>query len=57
VDTNGNCRVIEILSSPDPMLSDAAREAVEQWKYEPARDSTGQIVDAEMSITVRFRLE
>jgi protein TonB len=57
VDKNGGCSVIEILESPDPLLSEAAREAVEQWKYEPARDAAGRVADAEMSITVRFRLE
>lgn len=57
VDKNGNCRVIEVLESPDPMLSEAAREAVEQWKYDPARSLAGDAVDAEMSITVKFRLQ
>jgi protein TonB len=57
VDRNGDCGVLEIVESPDPMLSDAAREAVEQWKYEPARDAAGQIVDAVITIKLMFRLE
>ena len=57
VDKNGNCHVIEILESPDPMLSESAREAVEQWKYDPARNLAGEVIDAEMSITVKFRLQ
>jgi len=57
VDKKGDCRVMEIVSSPDPLLSEAAREAVEQWKYEPGRSATGEIVEAEMAITVKFRLE
>ena len=57
VGKDGSCRVVEIVESPDPVLSDAAREAVEQWSYDPARNEAGEPVQVELKLSVSFRLE
>jgi len=56
VDRNGSSRVLEVLESPDPLLSDAARDAVEKWKFEPGRDEAGNPTDSETTITIQFKL-
>lgn len=54
---DGSCRVLKVVESPDDLLSEAAREAVEQWKYEPGRDDAGNPMAAILSLTVSFRLQ
>ena len=56
VDRNGSSRVLEVLESPDPVLSDAARDAVEKWRFEPGRDEAGNPTDSETTITIQFKL-
>jgi TonB family protein len=57
VSPDGSCRVIDVLESPDPLLTEAAREAVEQWRYEPARKPDGRPAEVQMTLTIRFRLD
>jgi protein TonB len=57
VGTYGRVSVAEIIESPDPLLSEAAREAVEQWRYEPVLDESGHPVKIEMNLVIVFRLE
>lgn len=54
---DGSCRVVNVVESPDPMLTEAAREAVGQWKYEPARDDLGRPVEVMTELTVSFKLK
>ena len=35
INEQGKVRMIRVISSPDPLLSDAALKAVRQWEYEP----------------------
>jgi TonB family protein len=46
----------KVLSSPDPDLSEAAIEAVRQWRYEPTL-LNGEPIEVVTTISVRFRLE
>jgi TonB family protein len=57
IDADGSCRVLEIVESPNPLLSDAARDAVNQWRYEPPRGATGKVLKEEFSVTVKFHLQ
>lgn len=44
-------------SRREPMgLTDAAIAAVAQWEFEPAREASGQAVEAVMTFTIRFAL-
>jgi TonB family protein len=45
-----------LLSSPDPDLSQAAIDAVRQWRYEPTL-LNGEPIEVVTTISVRFRLE
>jgi TonB family protein len=56
VDRTGACRVVEVLESPDPLLSDAARDAVELWRFEPGLDEAGNPTDSEITLTIAFQL-
>jgi TonB family protein len=46
----------KVLSSPDPDLSEAAIDAVRQWRYEPTL-LNGEPIEVVTTISVRFRLE
>jgi TonB family protein len=46
----------KVLSSPDPDLSQAAIDAVRQWRYEPTL-LNGEPIEVVTTISVRFRLE
>jgi TonB family protein len=47
---------LNVLNSPDPALSEAARRAVEQWRYEPTL-LNGEPIEVATTIAVRFHLE
>ena len=47
---------LKVLSSPDPDLSEAAIDAVRQWRYEPTL-LNGEPIEVVTTISVRFRLE
>jgi|HubBroStandDraft_6_1064221.scaffolds.fasta_scaffold191358_2 protein TonB len=53
--TDGEVHQIEVLSG-DPILAQAARAAVRQWRYRPTL-LDGQAVEVETQITVNFVLE
>jgi TonB family protein len=56
ISTDGGIMGLTELSSPDPMLADAAVEAVRQWRYLPTL-LNGQPVEVVTTISVNFRLE
>jgi TonB family protein len=42
----------------EPMgLTEAAIEAVKQWRYEPAKDASGKPVEAALNVTISFMLD
>ncbi len=45
------------VKSPDKNLSDAAVEAVKQWKYTPARTKEGKAVEVRATVTMNFKLK
>lgn len=47
---------IRVARGETPELTVAAREAVAQWRYEPARDAAGQPVEIDYTVWVRFQL-
>jgi periplasmic protein TonB len=53
--TDGEVHQIEVLSG-NPILAEAARAAVQQWRYRPTL-LDGQAVEVETQITVNFVLE
>lgn len=55
VDDKGNVEKVEPVESPDPMLTDAAVEAVKKWTYRPATKN-GKPVKVRMTVTVAFKL-
>lgn len=54
IDKEGNIKNLKVVSG-DPILADAAEEAVKQWKYRPYL-LEGQPVEVKTTITVRFHL-
>jgi TonB family protein len=56
ISADGGILGLTVLSSPDPMLADAAMEAVRQWRYLPTL-LNGQPVEVVTTISVNFRLE
>ncbi len=57
VDTEGVVSAAKVMKDPDARLSKAAVEAVNQWKFEPARTSTGDPVAVVYTVTVAFKLQ
>jgi len=55
IGTDGEVHEIEVLSG-NPILAEAARTAVRQWRYRPTM-LNGQAVEVETQITVNFLLE
>jgi TonB family protein len=56
ISTDGGIMGLTVLSSPDPMLADAAMESVRQWRYLPTL-LNGQPVEVVTTISVNFRLD
>jgi len=56
VDKQGNVRDVKILRSLPMGLTEAAVEAVKQWKYEPST-LNGRPVEVLVTVTVTFRLQ
>lgn len=52
---DGNVQSLKVLSSPSPVLSQAAMDAVKQWKYRPFM-LNGTPVEVDTQITVNFTL-
>jgi periplasmic protein TonB len=55
IGTDGEVHEIEVLSG-NPILAEAARAAVQQWRYRPTLLS-GQAVEVETQVTVNFVLD
>jgi TonB family protein len=56
IDERGKVSDLKIISSPDPLLAEAAAEAVRQWEYEPfVKDGTAKAVV--FTVTVNFTLK
>jgi len=55
VGTNGRPRDIKVVGSPSPDFDDAALDAVEKWKFEPAT-KYGKPVTVQINVDVTFRL-
>jgi TonB family protein len=53
VDASGNVRDVQVISGP-VLLREAARAALRDWKYEPAR-LDGQPTAMHLTVTVKFR--
>jgi TonB family protein len=51
---DGNIQALQVVSGPD-ILSDAARQAVKQWRFRPHLQS-GEPVETEARITVNFTI-
>jgi protein TonB len=57
VASDGSVGDVNVVEDPDTRLSHAATAAVVQWRFEPARDSSGKAVSVRYYLTVKFRLE
>jgi protein TonB len=55
IGTDGSVRELEVVSG-NPILAKAARDAVQQWRYQPTR-LNGQPVEVETYITVNFVMQ
>jgi TonB family protein len=55
ISRSGDISDLEIVSSPDPYLADAAMSAVRYWKYKPYL-LNGQPVEVDTMITVNFNI-
>lgn len=55
IDEKGIVTKVEAVESPDPMLTDAAIEAVKKWTYKPATKK-GKPVKVQLTVTVAFKL-
>lgn len=53
---DGSVRETRVQRGEDARLIGAARTAVEQWRYEPARDRNGEPVAVIFTVTIRFWL-
>jgi len=47
---------LKVISSPDPALSQAAEDAVREWRYEPTL-LNGQPIEVVTTVAVRFQLQ
>jgi protein TonB len=54
IDSAGNVKEVKVISGP-PLLQQAAKDALRQWKYEPAR-LDGQPVAIHLSVVMKFRI-
>jgi len=57
IEIDGSCRVLAIEKSPHPLLTEAAREAVGQWRYEPSLNEMGKPMQIEFTVSVKFSLQ
>jgi TonB family protein len=55
IDASGNVRDVSVISGP-VFLREAAKAAVKQWKYEPAR-LDGQPTAMHLTVTVKFKTD
>lgn len=55
IDEQGTVTKVRAIESPDPMLTEAARDAVKKWTYRPATKK-GKPVKVFFTVTVAFKL-
>jgi TonB family protein len=53
---DGTIGEVKVLESPDESLSEAAVQAVRQWRYKPPVDAAGVPHDIRYTVTIRFVL-
>ena len=57
VGVEGRAEDVRIERSPHPLLSEAVVDALEGWRFEPARSADGRAVRTRMRLPFRFKLE
>lgn len=57
IDTLGEVVWASAVEDPDYRLAEAAVDAIEQWRFEPATDADGKPIAVRYFITIQFRLE
>jgi len=55
IDASGNVTSVSVLRG-DPLLDQAALDAVQQWKFKPAT-LNGEAIPVVMTVTVQFKLQ
>ena len=55
IDANGRVTAMKVISGP-ALLLEAAKEALQQWKYQPAM-LDGKAVSMHLTVTIQFRLQ
>ena len=55
IDANGRVTTMKVISGPS-LLQGAAKDALKQWKYQPAM-LDGKAVSMHLSVTIQFRLQ
>ncbi len=55
IDANGRVTTMKVISGPT-LLQEAAKDALKQWKYEPAT-LDGKAVPMHLTVTLQFRLQ
>ena len=55
IDANGRVTTMKVISGPT-LLQEAAKDALKQWKYEPAM-LDGKAVPMHLTVTLQFRLQ
>lgn len=55
IDANGRVTTMKVISGPT-LLQEAAKDALKQWKYEPAT-LDGKAVPMHLNVTIQFRLQ
>lgn len=53
---DGSIREATVQEGENARLVEAARAAVAQWRYEPARDNDGNPIEVLFTVTINFRL-
>jgi TonB family protein len=56
IDANGRVKGLQTMSAPDPMLSEAAKEAVSQWLFEPYLVN-GKAKEVVFTVTITFAMD
>jgi TonB family protein len=57
IGTDGVVHDLKAFRSEPMWLTEAAIEAVKQWRYEPAKDASGKPVEAALNVTISFILD
>jgi protein TonB len=57
IDADGSVLAVKAVKDPDPRLTEAAIEAVKQWKYKPALTKAGKPIQVLATVSVNFKLK